>query len=90
LDVGIGVAHGEVTLGLIEFGSRLDYVVIGAVRRLASRLGEEAQGASVLISQPVWEAVEKRFHAEPAGQLVVNGYADPIPFFEVKGEARNP
>jgi len=90
LDVGIGVAHGEVTLGLIEFESRLDYAVIGAVRRLASRLGQEAQGANVLISQPVWEAVEKRFHAEPAGQLVLTGYADPIPFFEVKGETRNP
>ncbi|MDH3598824.1 MAG: response regulator [Candidatus Tectomicrobia bacterium] len=90
LDVGIGVAHGEVTLGLMGLENRLDYAVIGAVRRLASRLGEEARGASVLISQPVWEAVEKRFHAEPAGQLVLQGYAEPIPFFEVTGEAENP
>ena len=64
--------------------------MIGAVRRLASRLGEAAQGANILISQAVWEAVEKRFHAEPAGQLVLKGYADPISFFEVKGEADHP
>ena len=90
LDVGIGIAHGEVTSGLMELESRLDYAVIGAVRPLASRLGEKAQGASVLISQPVWEGVEKQFHAKPAGQLVLGGYAEPIPFFEVTGEAENP
>jgi adenylate cyclase len=90
LDVGIGVAHGEVTLGLMELESRLDYTVIGAVRCLASRLGEEAQSASILISQPVWEGAEKRFHAERAGQLVLGGYAEPIPFFKVTGEVENP
>ena len=89
LDVGIGVAHGAVTFGLMELESRLDYAVIGTVRDLASRLGEHAQAANVLISQPVWEKIEKQFHAQPAGQLVLNGYADPIPFFEVKGEAEN-
>jgi class 3 adenylate cyclase len=89
LDVGIGVAPGEVTLGLIEIESRLGYAMMGAVRRLASRLGEEGQGANILISQPVWEGIEKWFYAEPAGQLVLNGYVGPIPFFEVKGEVEN-
>ena len=78
------------TFGLMELESRLDYAVIGAVRHLASRLGEQAQAANVLISQPVWEKVEKQFHAQPAGQLVLNGYPDPIPFFEVTGEAEGP
>ena len=55
-----------------------------------TKVKKAAQGANILISQAVWEAVEKRFHAEPAGQLVLKGYADPISFFEVKGEADHP
>ena len=89
LDVGLGIAYGEATLGLIELENRLNYTMIGAVRRLASRLGAAAQGANVLISQRIWEQVRRRFHAEPAGQLAVEGHADPISFFQVKGEAEN-
>ena len=89
LDVGVGIAHGEAACGLIELGSRLNYTVLGAARRLASRLGAAGQGANILISQPVWEQVGKRFRADPAGQLVVQGYAEPIPFFVVTGEVEN-
>ena len=90
LDVGIGIAYGEASLGLIELENRLNYTMIGAVRRLASHLGAAAQGANVLISQRIWKQVRRRFRAKPAGQLVVERLPEPISFFQVEGEAENP
>jgi class 3 adenylate cyclase len=88
LDFGIGVAHGDATLGLIDLDGRWDYTVIGSVRHLASRLSEEAVSGKILVSQSVWERRVKRISAGHAGKLVLNGYADPIRFLEVKSDRK--
>ena len=89
LDFGIGIAHGNATLGLVDLASRLDYAVMGSVQHLACRLGEAAQGGRILASQSVWEGEAERIHASPAGQLVSEGFADPIPIFEVKAKTED-
>jgi class 3 adenylate cyclase len=55
LDFGIGVAHGDATLGMVDLDCQWDYAVMGSVRQIASRLSAEAQGGKILVSQSVWE-----------------------------------
>ena len=83
LDFGIGIAYGEATLGLMELEGRLDYTVMGSVRHLASRLGEHAQRGRVLVSQAVWNAVEKQFHGKPVGDLPLKGETQSAPIFHI-------
>jgi class 3 adenylate cyclase len=83
LDFGIGIAYGDATLGLVELEGRLEYTVMGSVRHLASRLGEYAQSGSVLVSGPVWDAVETHFHGTSAGNLTLNGQTHPVPIFQI-------
>lgn len=85
LDVGIGIAHGEATLGLVDLDGQWDYVVLGSVRQLACRLGERATSGRILVSRSVWQAIHKDLSEAPAGHLALTGLPEPIPFFEIPG-----
>jgi class 3 adenylate cyclase len=85
LDFGIGVAHGDATLGMVDLEGQWDYAVMGSVRHLASRLSETAQTGKILVSQSVWKGMEERIQAYPAGELALHRQMDPIPVFEVIG-----
>jgi DNA-binding response OmpR family regulator len=85
LDFGIGVAHGDAILRLIDLDGQLDYAVIGSPRYLASRLCGEAEGGRILVSQSVWQRIKDQGQADPAGELTVHGHTDPIPVYEVTG-----
>jgi len=85
LDFGIGVAHGDATLGMVDLEGQWDYAVMGSVRHLASRLSEKAQTGKILVSQSVWKGMEERIQAHPAGELALHRQIDPIPVFEVIG-----
>jgi DNA-binding response OmpR family regulator len=85
LDFGIGVAHGDATLGMVDLEGQWDYAVMGSVRHLASRLSETAQTGKILVSQSVWKGMEERIQAHPAGELALHRQMDPIPVFEVIG-----
>jgi adenylate cyclase len=77
LGFGVGIAEGYATLGTIGFEGRSDYAAIGPVANLASRLCDEASDAEILVSQRVLTAVEQLFEVEPAGELVLKGFARP-------------
>lgn len=83
LDFGIGIAYGDATLGLVQLEGRLEYTVMGSVRHLASHLGEHAQSGNVLVSEPVWDAVETHFHGTSAGNLTLEGQTHPVPIFHI-------
>lgn len=85
LHFGIGIAHGQATLGMIGFEGRVDYAAIGPVTNLASRLCDHAKGGEILISQQVLEAVRDQVKAEPVGELSLKGLAEPVPAFNVLG-----
>ncbi len=85
LGFGVGIAHGDATLGMIGFEGRVDYAAIGPVTNLAARLCDEAQGGQILISQQVLAAVEALVHVEPTGALALKGLSDPVLAFNVVG-----
>jgi class 3 adenylate cyclase len=85
LHMGIGIAQGYATLGVIGFEGRRDYNAIGAVCNLASRLCGEAKAGQILVSQKVLSFVEDFVIAEPVGDLNLKGFHKPIPAFNVTG-----
>ena len=50
LGIGIGIATGYATLGVIGFEGRKDYAAIGPVTNLAARLCQEAKDGQILVS----------------------------------------
>jgi adenylate cyclase len=84
LGLGIGIATGYATLGRIGFEGRYDYGALGRVTNLASRLSTKAAPGQTLISQRVYAAVEDRVAAEPAGELDLKGFGQPVTAFEVR------
>jgi adenylate cyclase len=84
LGLGIGIAAGYATLGRIGFEGRYDYGALGRVTNLASRLSTKATPGQTLINQRVHAAVEGRVAAEPAGELELKGFGQPVTAFEVR------
>jgi adenylate cyclase len=85
LGMGIGIAQGFATLGVIGFEGRQDYGAIGSVCNLASRLCSEARNGQILVSQKVMGRIENLVQAQPAGDLRLKGFHKPVPAFNVTG-----
>jgi class 3 adenylate cyclase len=85
LDMGIGIAQGYATLGMIGFEGRRDYGAIGPVTNLASRLCGDAKAGQILVAKKVISFVEELVTAEPVGELSVKGFHKPVPAFNVTG-----
>ena len=78
LGFGVGIARGYATLGTIGFEGRSDYAAIGPVANLASRLCDEA-GRWRDPGQPARaQRAGRAGEAEPAGELVLKGFARPV------------
>jgi adenylate cyclase len=85
LGFGIGIAFGYATLGQIGFEQRFAYGAIGSVVNLAARLCGEARAGQILVSQPVFAAVEDLVELEHTGDLTLKGFHKPVPAFNVLG-----
>jgi adenylate cyclase len=57
LDVGLGLAQGEVTLALLSCAGRVDYAMLGPVMELAEGLCDAARPGQMLLSAAVGDAV---------------------------------
>ena len=89
LHMGIGIAQGYATIGVIGFEERQDYSAIGTVCNLAARLCAEARAGQTLVSQRVFGEVEELVQAESAGELELKGFHRPVPAYNVLS-LRNP
>ncbi|MGH8706028.1 MAG: adenylate/guanylate cyclase domain-containing protein [Burkholderiales bacterium] len=84
LGVGVGVASGYVTVGVIGAASRLEYTAVGPAVNLASRLCSEAAPGAVLVDQRTTElldaeALQRELRlGEP---LLLKGYQHPVPSY---------
>jgi class 3 adenylate cyclase len=74
LGLGIGIATGYATLGVIGFEGRKDYAAIGPVTNLAARLCQEAKDGQILASGRFLELVEALVRTEPLGDLNLKGF----------------
>lgn len=81
---GLGAAYGYATLGTIGAGSRSDYVAVGPVVNLASRLCAAAMPGEVLVDQQVQASLTLGALDGDGRQLTLKGYAEPVPAFQVR------
>ena len=85
LGVGVGIATGYASLGVIGFERRKDYAAIGPVTNLAARLCGEAQHGQILVSGQVLELVDSLVATEAVGPLTLKGLQRPVVAYNVTG-----
>jgi len=87
LGVGVGVASGFVTVGVIGAASRLEYTAVGPAVNLASRLCAEAAHGEVLIDARTMELAgeesEHRRRLRPGEALVLKGFQQPVQSYQL-------
>ncbi len=80
LGIGLGVASGFVTVGVIGSQSRLEYTAVGAAVNLASRLCEQALHGEILIDGRTMElAGDVVLESRPP--VAVKGFAEPVSLY---------
>jgi class 3 adenylate cyclase len=83
--LGIGIASGYATLGLIGFQGRADYTAIGGAVNVASRLCDKATDGQILITQRAYLDVEMRVQARSLGILELKGVKHATEVYDVVG-----
>ena len=86
IGIGVGVASGPVTVGIIGGESRLEYAAVGQSVNLAARLCEQAAASEILIDAATVDLVERdlRDSALLAHQpLNLKGFRDPVASFSL-------
>ena len=81
LGVGVGMASGFVTVGVIGAASRLEYTAVGPAVNLASRLCSEAAHGEILIDARTIELLgeeAKRHRLLPGEALQLKGFPKPV------------
>lgn len=78
LGLGIGIAQGFATIGLIGFEGRFDYGAVGAVCNMAARLCAEARAGQTVAQQRVVNRLEGVVEAQSVGPLHLKGFPKPV------------
>jgi class 3 adenylate cyclase len=81
--LGIGIAQGEATLGVIGFEQRWEYAAIGNVPNLAARLCGEARAGEIIVDGQTEADLAQLAHTDQIGPLQLRGFAQPVPAFRV-------
>src|SRR5437762_4643997 len=82
--LGIGIAQGEATLGVIGFEQRWEYEAIGNVPNLAARLCGHARAGEIILDAQTETAVAQLTETEQIGPLELRGFSQPIVAFRLK------
>ncbi len=75
IEVGIGVATGEVVAGCMGSEDRLNYTVLGERVNLASRLCSNAGVSELLIDENTYAQLPLEFRVEPMESLTLKGFS---------------
>ncbi|HKI63393.1 MAG TPA: response regulator [Burkholderiales bacterium] len=81
--LGIGIAQGEATLGVIGFEQRWEYAAIGNVPNLAARLCGEARAGEIIVDGQAEADLGQLAQTDQIGPLQLRGFAHPVPAFRV-------
>lgn len=82
--LGIGIAQGEATLGVIGFEQRWEYAAIGNVPNLAARLCGHARAGEIILDAQTETAIAAVVETETMGALALRGFAQPVAAFRLK------
>lgn len=82
---GVGIAFGEVVLGLVGTETRLEYTAIGDSVNTAKRIQENTQAGQILISAEVYAQLGGNVLVKPVVPIVAKGKRLPLVVYEVLG-----
>ena len=83
--LGIGIASGYATMGVIGVEGRFDYTPIGNAVNLAARLSDQAGDGEILMSRRSRAEVETLVESRSAGEVTLKGFAQPVEVFHLDG-----
>jgi class 3 adenylate cyclase len=83
--LGIGIASGYATMGVIGVEGRFDYTPIGNAVNLAARLSDRAEDGEILMGRRAWAEVEDLVDARPAGKVSLKGIAQDVDVYLLDG-----
>jgi adenylate cyclase len=90
LGIGVGVASGPVTVGIIGSSGRYEYTAVGPAVNLAARLCELAADGEVLLAAETMQHCgdcRENPSLEPRRPVAVKGYAEPVALFNLRDAA---
>jgi class 3 adenylate cyclase len=82
--LGIGIAQGDATLGVIGSEVRWEYAAIGNVPNLAARLCGEARAGEILLDAQAEREVTTLALTEPIGPISLRGFFQPVAAFRLR------
>ena len=82
LGIGVGVASGVVTVGVIGGVSRLEYTAVGLAVNLACRLCEQAQDGEILIDESTHRSAGSLV-AQERIPVSLKGFGEPVAHFSI-------
>src|SRR3954470_13258240 len=82
--LGIGIAQGEATLGVIGFEQRWEYAAIGNVPNLSARLWGTARAGEIVLDAQTEQDVAHMAETEAIGPLTLRGFQQPVVAFRLK------
>ena len=82
--LGIGIAQGNATMGVIGFEERWEYAAIGNVPNLAARLCGQAQEGEIILDGNTEQDIARIAEVESIGPLTLRGFLQPVAAFRLK------
>ena len=84
IEIGVGVATGEIVAGCMGSVDRLNYTVLGARVNLASRLCNAASGMEALIDDNTHQKIKGAVSSEDREDISLKGFSDSIQTWRLK------
>ena len=90
VELGIGVATGDVIVGTIGGERRSKYGAIGSAVNLAARIESYTLGGQILIGPETFRQVGDRLDVAETRDIKAKGFDEPIPIRRIVGMDGNP